>query len=613
MCGILCRHVQKREMLADAELPPADVLLSVLETLRHRGPDETGSLEHGAAWLGHTRLAIIDILHGQQPLVNEDGRVAAILNGEIYNHGELRDHLRARGHQFRSACDTEVLVHLYEEYGEDMFRHLVGMFAFVIHDARTGVFLAARDHLGQKPVLYHEADGILHVASELKALLPVMGAARTIDRQALGLYLNCMYVPAPLTIFEGVHKLQPGHYLRHDADGLAIRRYWHPDLHVDWSMSAAAAVEGFDTRFRDSVASQLEADVPLGVFLSGGIDSSAVVAYATRVSSAPLETFTLGMGDGLDERKWARMVAEQYGTRHRDPWAEAGIQDVFPEVMDHFDEPFADTSSLPTYLLACAAREHVKVVLTGEGGDELLAGYEAYLGQAYQRSTRLSTRAGRFLAQAGLGPGHPRAASGPGPRRHWQRLRSVVPDNILPRWLGTAAPDPAAFWQAQRWLPFPDSDPLSQAFEHDFNFYLPDDLLKKVDMASMLTGLETRAPFLDHRLVEFCCRIPPTLKIAGGRPKHILRQAMAAELPRQLLDRPKQGFGAPVTHWVHGPLRELATDLLQPGCRCESWVDPSVVRGTVGRMWARDDADDWRLPLQFWSLLALEWWLRKYV
>ncbi len=612
MCGILCSHVRNRELLGAAVRQPVGAMLSALETMHHRGPDEIGSLEHGSAWLGHTRLAIIDVVHGQQPLVNEDGRVAAILNGEIYNHGELRDHLRARGHHFRSASDTEILVHLYEEYGEDMFRHLVGMFAFVIHDARSGLFLAARDHLGQKPVLYHEAGGILHVASELKALLPVIGAARSIDRQALGLYLNCMYVPAPLTIFEGVHKLPPAHYLRHDAEGLTLHRYWHPDLQVDWSMSEAEAVEGFDTRFQVAVASQMDADVPLGVFLSGGLDSSAVVAYASRSGRGPLETFTLGMGDGLDERRWARVVADRFGTTHRDSWAGAGIQDVFPRVMDQFDEPFADTSSLPTYLLACAAREHVKVVLTGDGGDELLAGYGGYLCQATQRSTRLGTQIGRLLGQNGINPGYSRAASGHGPRDHWYHIRSIVPAVDLPRWLGSAVPEPASYWQTHRWLPFPDADPLSQAFEYDFNFYLPDDLLKKVDMASMLTGLECRAPFLDHRLVEFCCRIPPTVKIAGGNLKHVLRRALAPELPTSVINRPKQGFGAPVRQWVDGPLQELARELVRPGCRSESWLDPAVVRGTADRMWNRTEPADWRLPLQFWSLLTLEWWLRRY-
>lgn len=612
MCGILCRHVRRRASIADGTLPPVEELLPLLATLEHRGPDATGSLEHGAAWLGHTRLAIIDIAHGQQPLVNEDGQVAAILNGEIYNHGELRDHLRARGHRFHSASDTEVLVHLYEEYGEDMFRHLVGMFALVIHDARIGLFLAARDHLGQKPLLYHEADGILHVASELKALLPVIGASRTIDRQALGLYLNCMYVPAPLTIFEGVHKLQPAHYLRHDADGLTLHRYWHPDLQVDWSMSEIEAVKGFDTRFRAAVASQLEADVPLGVFLSGGLDSSAVVAYAAGLSSTPLDTFTLGLGDGLDERPWARLVAEQYGTRHRDPWAGIGIQDVFSVVMDHFDEPFADTSSLPTYLLARAAREHVKVVLTGDGGDELLAGYDAYLSQAAQRSTRLSTQFGRILGKVGIDPGYPRGKAGQRPLDHWHRLRSIVPAEDIPRWVGPGRADPRAFWQPHRWLAFSDADPLSQAFEHDFNFYLPDDLLKKVDMAGMLTGLECRAPFLDHRLVEFCFRIPPTLKIADGQLKHVLRRALADKLPAAVLDRRKQGFGGSVKYWVEGPLNELARDLVRPGCRCESWLDPTMVRSTTGRMWSRSESDDWRLPLQFWILLTLEWWLRRY-
>ena len=612
MCGILCRHVGRPGPGLKPGAGAAAVLTDQLAGLRHRGPDAMAASVHGQAWLGHTRLAVIDLQTGDQPLFNEDGTVAAILNGEIYNHRELRAHLQARGHVFRSAADTEVLVHLYEEYGEDMCGHLLGMFAFVISDSRTGALLAARDRLGQKPLLYHQDGDVLTLASELKALAPLLGDRRRVDRQALALYLNAMYVPAPLTIWEGVRKLPPAHLLRHDADGLAIRPYWRPRLQVDWSLTEAEAVAGLRERLEAAVSSQLVSDVPLGVFLSGGLDSAAVTAFAAQARSEPVDTFTFGMDGGLDERPWARAVAERYGSRHRELRAGLGLAEAFGRLLAHFDEPFADNSAVPTYLLAHAAREHVTVVLTGDGGDELLAGYDGYLGQQLQRETRTASRTESLLARYGVGFPYPRSLLGNWPQRYWQQLRSVVPVPLAAAWLGHPEPGLEEFWPRHAWLPLADTDPLSRAFAHDVNFYLPDDLLKKVDMACMFVGLESRSPFLDHRLVEYCLTIPPPLKLAGGRTKYLLREVMAPFLPAAVLDRPKQGFGSPVRDWVRGPLSEMSRDLLRPGCRCESWLDPAAVAQVDRRFWADEEPDDWRLPLQYWTLLALEGWLRHH-
>ncbi len=612
MCGILCRHARRQTHPASAPAHRAEELPELLALLGHRGPDATGTRTHGAAWLGHTRLSILDLELGDQPLFNEDHTVAVILNGEIYNHHELRADLRSRGHVFRSRSDTEVLAHLWEEYGEAMVGRLVGMFAFVVHDERQGVLFAARDRLGEKPLLYVEGDGEVTIASELKALLPLLGQAPRIDRRALALYLNCMYVPAPLTILEGARKLPPAHWLRHDAQGLTIRRYWEPRLTVDWSMTEAEAVAGLRERLQAAVASQLEADVPVGIFLSGGLDSAAVVACAAAAGGRMPATYTMGMGGGLDERQWAKQVAERFGTRHHEMWADPHVEELFPRLMDHLDEPFADSSVLPTYMVAHAASRHLKVVLTGDGGDELMAGYDAYLWQAAQRSTRLGGRIRRRLARYGLKSGYDRDARGAWPLRNWLHVRSVIHDDELPDWVGESAAGVERFWEGPRWLELADTDPLSVAFGHDFNYYLPDDLLKKVDMASMFAGLECRAPFLDYRLVEFGMRIPPTLKVRGGRTKHLLREAMRGTLPEAILDRPKQGFGSPIGLWLQGPLREVARDLLAPGCRCEDWVAPAVVRGVVDAMWAGPPAENWRLPQRFWTLLALEWWLRRH-
>lgn len=612
MCGILCRHARRGQAQASAPARRLDELESLLASLSHRGPDAAGSVSHSEAWLGHTRLSIIDLVNGDQPLFNEDGTVAVILNGEIYNHSELREDLLSRGHTFRSRSDTEVLAHLWEEYGEAMVQRLTGMFAFVVHDDRRGVLFAARDRLGEKPLLYAEVDGELFIASELKALTPLLGPAPRIDRRALALYLNCMYVPAPLTILEGARKLPPAHWLRHDADGLTVRRYWEPRLTVDWAMTEAEAVAGLRERLQAAVASQLQADVPIGIFLSGGLDSAAVVACAVEAGGELPTTFTMGMGGGLDEREWAELVATKFGTRHHELWADVQVRDLFPRLMDHLDEPFADSSVLPTYMVAQAASEHLKVVLTGDGGDELLAGYDAYHWQATQRSTRLGGRVTRRLAKLCGHAGYDQYARAEWPRCNWLQVRSIYHGDELSRWLGEPVQFIEDFWEEHRWLDFTDMDPLSVAFEHDFNYYLPDDLLKKVDMASMLTGLECRAPFLDHRLVEFCMRIPPTLKLRGGQTKHLLRRAMHGVLPEAIVRRPKQGFGSPVALWVSGPLREVARELLAPGCRCEAWIEPSAVRSVVDAMWRGPADGNWRLPQRFWSLLALEAWLRRH-
>jgi asparagine synthase (glutamine-hydrolysing) len=545
-------------------------------------------------------------------LYNESGSVATILNGEIYNYRDLRDDLRRRGHAFRTESDTEVLAHLYEEYGENLFRHLNGMFAAVVYDVEKDLLLAGRDRLGEKPILYLETPDHLVLASELKALLEWPGVKRDIDSRALALYLNMLCVPEPLCIFRGISKLQPAHYLKVHSGRLSLHRYWEPHARVDWKMDAQAAQEGLLALFGDAVRSRMVADVPLGVFLSGGVDSSAVTLFAAEAAASPVRTFSVGLAGDMDERPFARAVAAQCGTDHTELFARGDVAEAFPLVMDYFDEPFADSSSVPTFMVSREAREHVKVALTGDGGDELFAGYTAYLSQSRLRSGRLSSKLSRVAAGVtGREPAYSRRG-GTWARTHWREIRSLVPPSELVHWLPGVVGNVSTFYDENHWLTLPDTDPLSIAFEHDLNFYLPADLLKKVDMAAMLTSLECRAPFLDHRLVEFCLTIPPNLKIRDGQPKWLFKNALSGRLPAEVLNRPKHGFGAPVTDWVHGPLRGIAADLLQPGCRCESVIEPAVVRGVVGAMWRTPSTDQWRLPLQFWSLLALEWWMRRY-
>lgn len=618
MCGIVT-FLSKSEDVGDERAAAIDSQVRAMTaTLDRRGPDAQHVQRHGDCWLGHARLSIIDLAGGDQPIYNEDGSVGVVFNGEIYNYRELRDDLRARGHTLRTESDTEVLVHLYEDHGERLFEHLNGMFAAAIYDARRKVLLVGRDRAGEKPVLYHEDEHGLTVASEMKAFFAHPGAPRDVDPDAIALYLNLMAVPAPWTILKGVRKLLPAHYLKFEDGRLSTHGYWQPDTSIDTSMTLDRAREEFEALFADSVKRRMIADVPLGVFLSGGIDSSAVTAFAARASETPVRTFSVGFGTGVDERPFARMVAERYGTDHREIVADEDLRDTFEKVMTYFDEPFADNSALPTYLVSKAAREHVTVVLTGDGGDELFAGYDSYLDQKRLRGGRVLSRANReVLGLLGKMGAHDRidamlaSTSGAWAQEHWHRNRSTVVPEELAAWLPSSGVDAATAVADARWLPFEPRDPLSVAFQFDTNVYLPDDLLKKVDMASMLCSLECRAPFLDHRLIEFTLRIPPALKLRHDDLKAVLKYALRPHLPSEVLDRPKQGFGAPVTSWVNGPLKELSADLLGPGARCEEWIPRARIDDVERRI--RSGADpDFRLPLQYWSLLALEWWLRTW-
>lgn len=624
MCGIVSILAKGADIAAACAERVERHLPAMLATLEQRGPDEQHTHRHGEAWLGHTRLSIIDLQTGSQPMFNEDGTVGTVFNGEIYNFQELRDELVARGHTFRTRSDTEVIVHLYEEHGAGLFARLNGMFAIALYDRRTQTFLVGRDRTGEKPLLYRETDEHIFVASELKALLRWPDTPREMDPDAVALYLNFMCVPAPATMFRCVRKLMPGHYLQHRAGHTVIEPYWEPGQRIDWSMTEAQAVEEFDALFTDSVRRRVMADVPLGVFLSGGIDSSAVTAAMARMNNQagptpqPIKTFCVGFADGHDERPYAKMVADRYGTDHHELHVDTTVAEAFPLVMDYFDEPFADSSSIPTYLVSKAAREHVTVVLTGDGGDELFAGYDAYLNQKYQFGGKLTSKVGRLvgprLTAAGLGAladrFYPRFSTR-WQHDHWQRIRSTVPPNEMASWLGAGRPNIAKFYADHRWLDVSDRDPLSVAFSFDLNHYLPDDLLKKVDMAAMLASLECRAPFLDPRLVEFSLRIPPPLKLRGDHLKYVLKKALEPHLPHEVLYRSKLGFGAPIMRWINGSLGELARDLIHPGCRVEEFFQPAQVRAVSRRAFAGDETD-YRTAHQIWTIIVFEWWLRKY-
>jgi asparagine synthase (glutamine-hydrolysing) len=614
MCGILAFYAK-----AQAGIVPKQTFETMLDQLAHRGPDERSAFYHERVGLGHTRLSIIDLATGSQPMFNETQDVACILNGEIYNFRALRSELEERGHRFASSSDTEVIVHLYEEVGEAAFSRLEGMFGVVLYDLRRGILLVARDRLGEKPVYFHESRDAFLCASELKALLRHPGVSREIDPQALAGYLYAQYVPAPLSIFGSIRKLKPGHYLRVVNGDLSVHRFWNPRIGIDASLGEREAIEGLRDRLSASVRARLVADVPLGIFLSGGIDSSAVVAFAAA-QAAPIKTYSVGFGAQINELPFARKVAQHFGTDHTEIVVEARLSDEVVKAAACYDEPFADTSSVPTYVISREARKHVKVVLTGDGGDELFAGYESYIPQKYYSPSRLVRRTARLtdllslqlLGRTVLDGRYP-LSRGDAAYAQWMTVRRFFAPSEIRDLLRRDLQPERSFKPEAGFLTIDADDPLSAAFQCDVNFYLPDDLLKKMDIASMAHGLESRAPFLDHRLVEFALSIPPALKLRNNVSKYLLRKAMVADLPEGIAWRPKQGFGAPVASWLEGDLKSLVHDALGAGARVREVLDPSALQAELDRFERKSSRTDWRRPFRLWAVLMLELWLRSYV
>ena len=560
-------------------------------SLRHRGPDDEGfhveeSVERGPrVGLGFRRLSIIDLAGGYQPMCNEDGSVWLVFNGEIYNFVALRAELEARGHTFRTRADTETLVHLWEEHGPDAVTKLNGMFGFAIWDARRRSLFLARDRMGKKPLYWADTGRSLLFASELKALLQHPACPRRLDPRALAKYLTYEYVPSPGCIFQGVHKLPAAHTLLWEDGRVTVRRYWDMRFTTNGARrSEAEYAEELRTRLREAVRLRLVSDVPLGVFLSGGIDSSSVVAMMSElVPPESIKTFSIGFEDrSFDESSHARKVARFFGTDHReDSLRPETMVDILPDVADFLDEPFADPSIVPTYLLSRFTRQHVTVALGGDGGDELLAGYPTFQAERVARYYRvpralhervLVPLAGRLpvshdnfsldfkLKRFLQGALHP-----PGVRNQvWLGAfdRAGLEDVLGAEALAGEDPyDDIARAEAE----CPSENPLERLIYLYGRFYLQDDILAKVDRASMACSLEVRAPFLDYTLVEFLNSIPPDLKLRGLQTKYILKRAMGKRLPPGIAARGKKGFGIPVARWFRGELRELACDVLDAG------------------------------------------------
>lgn len=617
----------------------APTLQKMTDVIRHRGPDDEGHYSSefrlrppyeampGVA-LGFRRLSIIDLDTGQQPMSNEDGTVWVVFNGEIYNYPTIRHRLEGAGHTFRTQSDTETIVHLFEDEGLDFVRHLNGMFAVAVWDSRERRLVLARDRIGQKPLVYcHDQDRLLF-ASELKSLLQVDGISRDIDAGAIDEYLTYQYVPHPKTIFQSIRKLPPGHLAVFQHGEVQIQPYWEPDLNFESASKMDAAAEKLSELITSSVELRMRSDVPLGAFLSGGVDSSLIVALMQQLSDQPIKTFTIGFPVAeYDETQYARQVSDHLGTEHEELQVTPSGVDILPKLVWNYDEPFADSSAIPTWYLSEMTRRQVTVSLSGDGGDELFAGYPRY------RAVWLAS----YLDQLGpirsvLGasvwqrlPGSRQKSFlrrfkrfseflGKTPQRRYlewiaifneSRRALLYRDDFVERLPNT---DPFSFLN-RAWARAGRRDVVSGASLADLTTYLTCDLMTKVDIASMAHSLEVRQPFLDYRIVEFAASLPIALKFRRGTGKRVLRRAFGHLLPADIWNRKKMGFGVPLDHWFRDELRELTHDtLLDEAARTRTYFRHEVIEELV----TQHETQQFDHAYRLWALLVLELWLREW-
>ncbi len=627
MCGIVGVVYTDPSHPADHEL-----FRRMTTTLIHRGPDADGYLFGEGVALGHRRLSIIDLSGGDQPIYNEDRTKAVIFNGEIYNFRELRSALEARGHRFDTASDTETIVHAWEQYGDACLNHLRGMFALALWDLRSRRLLLARDRVGKKPLYYTYDHERLVFGSELKALLADPSVKRALSFEALDDYLTFGAVPAPMTIFRGVEQLPPAHYLVWENGRVRIAEYWDLVCQEGCQHSEDQYLEEFESIFSEAVRLRMISDVPLGAFLSGGVDSSAVVEAMARLSDRSVVTTSVGFAErAFNELDHARAIAKTVRSDHHEVLVQPRAVEILPRLVWHLDEPFADSSAVPTYHVAKAARERVTVALSGDGGDEVWAGYERRYGL-----NRWETRFRHFLPdwlRAGLlgplGAAWPRHQRIPRPLRAGYFLQNIATtferayfsDLSLFRGAEKAAllsPDVkkqldgrtsfdafARHFERVRHL-----DPLTQLLYVDLKTWLSNDILVKVDRMSMAHSLEVRSPFLDHKVIEFAATVPPDLKYRRGTSKYLVKRHLESRVPRSVIYRPKQGFEIPLAAWFRGELRAMAEDLLlSPRSLGRGYLDPARVRD----LWRQHQGRVRDHSAQLWALMVLELWQRIFM
>ncbi len=614
MCGIAGVFLRERR----AELAQIG---KMCDEIRHRGPDQQGYYVEGRCGMGMRRLSIIDPQGGQQPISNEDETIWTVFNGEIYNHRELRDELRARGHRFRTRCDTEILVHLHEEYGTDGIQKLRGMFAYAVWDSPSRSMLLVRDRFGKKPLYYAVAPQGVCFASELKSLRAAE-VPLDLDHDALQLYFLLNFIPDPWSPYRAVRKLAPGGWMLYHADGRVEEgRYWTlpcPAEEPEPGMDERAVVSQLREAFDDAVRVRLVSDVPLGAFLSGGIDSGSVVASMAAQLQSPVKTFSIGFDEpGFNELPLAAATARKWRTDHHELIVRPDSATLAPKLVQHFDEPFGDSSAIPTFLVSEFAAQHVKAVLTGDGGDELFAGYDTFRNLQRWRKLDHIPRAFRraisavadSLPYSAYGKNYLRMISRATPLdRYFENaspyffLRSL----LAPEWM---APAESGFLARRlaHCLPRMGADILTQALYFETSARLTGDMLVKVDRMSMANSLEVRCPLLDHRLAELAAHIPHAWKLRNGRGKDILIQALGDRLPREILRQPKRGFGVPLAKWFRGPLRNMLWDhLTGSSFRNRGMVSPAF----LSHLLAEHDRGRRDHSHQLWSLLMLELWFR---
>jgi len=627
MCGIAGVVYTDRSHPVDKGL-----ISRMTGAMAHRGPDADGFHLTGGAGLGHRRLSIIDLAGGDQPIFNEDRSKAVVLNGEIYNFQELRARLEAKGHIFATRSDTEVIVHAYEEYGVDCVSELRGMFAFALWDETARRLLLARDRVGKKPLYYTHDTERISFASELKALLQDPGLKRSINLEALDDYLSLGHIQAPHTIFQGIAQLPPASYLVWERGRAWVAEYWDVPQGGVIRRSEAETLEAFAEVFHDAVRVRMIADVPLGAFLSGGVDSSAVVEAMSRLSPHPVKTTSVGFVErAFSELDHARAVSELIRSDHREIVVKPDAMEILPKLVWHLDEPFADSSALPTYYVSKAARERVTVALSGDGGDEVFAGYQRRYGL-----NRLESRLRRWLpsgVRAGLlgplGSIWPKASWLPRPLRAGYVLQNLAttferayfadlsifrPDEkaalVSPELKAELdGRDPfnrfARHFERVRGL-----DPLSRLLYVDLKTWLANDILVKVDRMSMANSLEVRSPLLDHKVIEFAATVAPDLKYRGSISKYLLKKYLESRVPRSVIYRQKQGFEIPVAKWLREDLREMASDLLLS--------QRSLMRGylrpeQIHTLWQQHQRNTRDHSAKLWALMMLELWQRSFV
>ena len=624
MCGI-AGFIQDKTG-PDDRLDRGALVDRMCRVMSHRGPDDQGTMVNEIAALGMRRLSIIDLAGGHQPMSSNSGAFTIVFNGEIYNYRELREQLRQRGINFSTNSDTESILHCYEEFGDDCVDHLRGMFAFAIWDAPGRKLLLARDRVGEKPLYYTVTrSGSFVFGSEVKCLLQHPDVEREINPEALDSYLTFGYVPDPLCIFKNIRKLPPGHRLILVDGKITLEQYWDFPYESGKRLDEEDYVDELRERLQESVRMRLVSDVPLGAFLSGGVDSSTIVAFMAGEMSEPVKTFSIGFKeDSFDELKYARLVAKYFGTDHHELIITPDVCDIIDDLIWHFDEPFADQSTVPTYYVSKLAREHVTVVLSGDGGDELFAGYTRY---AVDLKRQGFARVPRFVRQNLMKPVSERLPHGTRGRNY---LYNVALDPV-DRYIDNIS----IFTNLNRDLLYSDDfleslkqsrpaggmfrdyasrvasgEPIDRLLYLDSKTYLPGDILTKVDRMSMAVSLEARVPLLDHKLIEFVTRMPASLKMRGLESKYIFKRAIKDIVPDEILNRPKQGFGVPIGAWINDQLRERMHDTLHdPLTRSRGYFRPEYInllfdehhRGRRDHSYA------------LWTILMFELWCRIFL